>query len=67
MISSASRYYYYYLRFLHNCAISKEVHSPPRLTIINKFIPKQGKKNLFSPQELTGERQVKQHRTEIMA
>ena len=47
MISAASRYYYYYLIHLYNRAISKEVHSPPRLTIINKIIPKQGEKKLF--------------------
>lgn len=50
MVSTASRYYYFI--FLHNCVISKEVHAPPWLTIINKIIPKQEKKNLFSPQSL---------------
>lgn len=61
MLSTASRYYYY-LIFLQNCVISKEVHSPPRLTIINKIIPKQGEKKFF-PQELRGERHVEQYRT----
>lgn len=62
MVSTASRYYYY-LIFLHNCAISKEVHSPPRLTIINKIIPKQeeGKKKLFPPKSL--ERRGKSNNT----
>jgi hypothetical protein len=50
MFSTASRYYCY-LIFLHHCVISKEVHSPPWLTIINKIIPKQGGggKDLFPP------------------
>jgi len=55
MISAASRYYYYYLIHLYNRAISKEVHSPPRLTIINKIIPKQGKKSSFLPRAYRGE------------
>lgn len=45
MVSTASRYYYFI--FLHNCVISKEVHAPPWLTIINKIIPKQEKKISF--------------------
>lgn len=63
MVSTASRYYYFI--FLHNCVISKEVHAPPWLTIINKIIPKQEKKKSLFPSELTRERQVKQYRTEI--
>ena len=56
MISAASRYYYYCLIHLHNRVISKEVHSPPRLTIINKIIPKQGgKKSSFLPRAYRGE------------
>lgn len=61
MLSTTSRYYYY-LIFLQNCVISKEVQSPPRLKIINKIIPKQGEKKFF-PQELRGERHVEQYRT----
>lgn len=54
MILVASRYYH--LIHPYNRAISKEVHSPPRLTITNKIIPKQEKKKkrLFSPKSLQG-------------
>lgn len=52
--------------------ISKEVHSPPRLTIINTIIPKQEKKKkerekpkLLPHKELTADRPVKQHKTEM--
>ena len=55
MILVASRYYH--LIHPYKRAISKEVHSPPRLTITNKIIPKQEekKKGSFLPRAYRGE------------
>lgn len=53
MLSTASRYYAYFI-FLHHWAISKEAHYLLRLTIINKIIPKQGK-TLLPPGAQRGE------------
>lgn len=52
MLSTASRYYAYFI-FLYHWAISKEAHYLLRLTIINKIIPKQGK-NPPSPRGSAG-------------
>ena len=56
-VFSAASSYYYYLIFLLNCVISKEVHSPPRLIIINKNHSKtREKKKALSPKSLEGRR-----------